>query len=162
MATRIIVGNTSEPPLRAVIDDPSSFALYGVEGFERTDLSTRDQADLNRLANRYYFTRGPNTIPRIRTVSFDARTADNVVDLLTAASPYVPTRYRCRLLLNRGLVFDQEHYCTGVGYVVTPDGWTADLNLDISDPFKATSAPRWEPASGADAGLARWDRATWN
>jgi hypothetical protein len=162
MATRIIVANQAEPALAAVIDDQDAWSLYGIETFERSDLSTRDQDDLNRLANRYYFTRGPSTIPRIRSVGLDGRTGNDVVDLLTAASPYEPTRYRCRLLLPRGPVFDQDHYCTGLGYVITPEGWTADLNLDLSAPFAATSAPRWEPASGDDAGLGRWSRSQWN
>jgi hypothetical protein len=162
MANRVIVANVADPPTKVEVSDQDSWALYGIEPFERSDLSTRDVGDLATLANRYLKTRGPDTIPRIRTVALDARTGDDVVDLLAAASPYRPSRYRCRLALERGVVFDQDHYCTGLGYVVTPDSWTADLNLDIADPFAAVSAPRWEPAGGDDAGLARWDRAEWS
>ena len=79
---------------------------------------------------------------------------------MTVARPYWPSRYRCRLLLDR-LVFDAEHQVTGADHAITPDAWTADLSLDLAEVYKAGAA-RWEPASGADAGLSRWDRAAWN
>lgn len=163
MANRIILGNTRQPAADVVQrDDPTSWGLYGVETFERTDLTTSAVAELTKMADRLLKTRGADTIPRVRTVSLDARTGDDVVDLLTASSCYRPARYRCRLALERGLVFDQNHYCTGVSHDIGPDGWTSELLLDIADPYAATSTPRWEPASGADAGLSRWDRVNWN
>lgn len=163
MSNVIILGNVRQPTADVVSrSDSSSWGLYGIETFERTDLATQDVAQLALMADRYLATRGANTIPRVRTVSFDARTADNVVDLLTSSSCYRPSRYRCRLALERGLIFDQQHYCTGANHDISPDGWTSELLLDIADPYAATNTPRWEPASGADAGLSRWDRVAWN
>lgn len=163
MSNRVVVGNRRQPdPDVVVVEDADSFAMYGVETFAQTDLDTQDVADLGRLASRHLVVRGPDTIPRVRSVSLDGRTGDDVVDLLAASSCYRPGRYRCRLELERGLVFDAEHYCTGIAHVITPDTWVSDLNLDLAAIYSAASAPRWEPASGADAGLARWDRATWN
>jgi hypothetical protein len=161
ITTRVILQNRREPePDIVQVDDSAWWSLYGIETFERTDLDTAAVAVLTDMAHQYLRQRGPDTAPRVRSVSLDAATGDAVVDLLTLASCYLPRRYRCRLLLDR-LVFDDEHYCTGIAQVVTPDGWTADLNLDLAATYEATSAPRWEPAAGADAGMARWDRAEW-
>lgn len=162
IATRVILQNQREPDPDVVLRDAEQWwALYGIETFERTDLDTRDVADLDQLATLYLRTRGADQAPRVRSVSLDASTGDDVVDLLTSSSCYVPRRYRCRLELRRGLIFDAEHFCTGVAHSIGPDSWTSDLNLDPAAVYAATSAPRWEPASGADAGLARWDRAEW-
>ena len=162
IATRVILGNSREPVADVVqLEDEPGQGLYGVESFERTDLDTASAAELASMASTYLVTRGVATAPRVRSVGLDATTGDAVVDLLTTASPYRPSRYRCRLLLDRGLVFDAEHQTTGATHTITPDGWSADLSLDLAEVYQASGA-RWEPASGADAGQTRWDRAAWN
>lgn len=163
MSNVVHLANRREPdPDRAEASDSDSWALYGVETFERTDLDTEDPALLDRLAARYLQTRGPDTIPRIRSVSLDGRTGDPVVDLLAASTPYLPSRYRCRLRLLRGLVFDDLHLLTGVSHDIDPDAWNADLLLDLAEPWAMIGTARWEPASGVDAGRSQWDRVTWN
>lgn len=162
MSNRIILANTRAPDAdRVQLDDSSSWTLYGIETFERTDLQTAEVEVLEDLAERYLETRGPHTIPRVRTVTLDARNGDDVVDVLTYASPYAPSRYRCRLLTDR-LVFDEMYLLTGVQHQVDPDGWTTQLQLDLAEPYAMAGSARWEPASAPNAGRSRWDRVPWS
>jgi hypothetical protein len=95
--------------------------------------------------------------PRIRSVTIDARTDDDALDLVSTVDVYKPSRYRCRLLLDRGLVFDAVHMATGVVHEMTPLGWTLDLNLDLAEPYEAIGGrwdgAYWDAALWADAGL---------
>jgi len=157
------LANRREPePDRVQVTDPASWGLYGVEPFERTDLDTQNVADLQLLADRYLQTRGADTIPRVRSVSLDGRTGDDVVDLLSTTTPFLPSRYRCRLQLLRGLVFDAEYLTTGVRHDIGPEGWETDLTLDVAAPWEMIGSARWEPADEPDTGLSRWDRVLWN
>lgn len=163
MANVVHLANTRDPdPDKVQASDLSSWGLYGIETFERTDLTTQDPAVLQALADRYLETRGAATIPRVRAVTLDARTEDNVVDLLAFSSPYVPSRYRCRLTLARGPVFDEEYLLTGISHDIGPEAWTADLSLDLAAPWRMVGTARWEPAIGPNAGRSKWDRVTWS
>lgn len=136
-----------------VLDDLDGQILYGIEPFERTDLLTETYEALVVLAERILRTRAAATSPRVRSVSLDARTADNAVDLMSTVDVYEPSRYRCRLQLARGIVFDEEYFATGVAHEVTPNGWTLELNLDSAAPF-AANGERWDIN-------AYWDQARW-
>lgn len=150
LATRVIIGRDLETAL--VLDDDPAQLPYGIEPFERTDLLTESDARLQQLGERILRTRAASSSPRIRSVSLDARTAPNVLDLMTSVDVYLPSRYRCRLEYPRGTVFDEEHFATGVAHEVTPKAWTLELNLDLASPFAAAGG-RWDGA--------RWDQATW-
>lgn len=157
IATRVIVGRadppgTDPPTARMQFDDQPAQVRYGIEPFERTDLLTVTDADLTSLGQRWLVTRGERTAPRIRSVTFDAATADNALDLCTTVTPYKPSRYRCRLLLERGLVFDRQHYVTRTRHLITAEQWLVTVTMDIADTFAAPGG-RWDRG--------RWDRATW-
>lgn len=135
-----------------ILDDPEGQLLYGIEPFERTDLLTESVSDLEMLARRILRTRSAAHSPRVRSVSLDARTSQAALDLMATVDVYDPSRYRCRLELDRGLVFDEEYFATGVAHEVTPNGWTLELNLDSAVPFEAVGG-RWDGAY--------WDQALW-
>lgn len=150
IATRVILRRDDLPesptsPMQ--FDDGPAQVRYGIEPFERSDLLTVRDVDLGELGWRWLHVRGEATAPRIRSASFDAATADNVVDLCTTVSPYTPSRYRCRLELDRGVVFDRQHYVTRARHIMTRDRWLVDVTLDIADTY-ARAGGRW--------GSARW------
>lgn len=142
----------ADEPAYVVVDDIDGQRLYGIEPFERTDLLTERYDLLQLLARRILQTRNASTAPRVRSVSLDARTADNALDLMSTVDVYDPSRYRCRLQYPRGLVFDEEYFATAVAHEVTPNGWTLELNLDSAAPF-AVPGERWDAAY--------WDNSVW-
>jgi hypothetical protein len=135
-----------------VLDDYPAQVLYGIEPFERTDLWTAEDSLLVDLAQRILRSRASTTAPRIRSVSLDARTSDAALDLMATVSPYLPSRYRCRLRYPRGDIFDAEHFATGVAHELTPSSWTLELNLDLAAPYAAAGG-RWDEAY--------WDQSMW-
>jgi hypothetical protein len=147
IATRAIFGRDSATAV--TVDDHAGQLLYGIEPFERTDLLTKDDTRLTQLAKRTLITRSAKTAPRVRSVSFDAATADSALDLMTTVDVFSPSRYRCRLRYPRGDVFDAEYFATGVSHEVDPDHWTLDLNLDLAAPYRRTA-------------IVAWDRAAWD
>jgi hypothetical protein len=150
IATRAIMGRDVETAL--VVDDLDGQIVYGIEPFERTDLWTQVNSDLQTLADRALRVRSWETAPVVRGVSLDARTGDDALDLMTTADPYLPSRYRCRLLYDRGLVFDGEYFATGAVVHIDPNAWTLSLHLDNAAPY-ASIAGRWD--------VGGWDRTTW-
>jgi len=142
----------ADPIATVILDDLEGQRMYGIEPFQRTDLLTERYDLLELLARRILTTRGHTTAPRVRSVSLDARTADNALDLMATVDVYDPSRYRCRLQYDRGLVFDGEYFATAVAHEVTPNGWTLELNLDSAAPF-AVVGDRWDSAG--------WDVSLW-
>lgn len=150
IATVVIMGRDIETA--TVVRDVDGAAVYGEEPFERTDLWTQNDTDLLTLANRALRVRSWSTAPVLRSVTLDASTSAGALDLMTQADPYEPSRYRCRLQLDRGLVFDAEHLVTGIVHELTADTWEANVNLDLAEPY-AVAGGRWDSAM--------WDRAAW-
>lgn len=142
----------ADEPAYVILDDLEGQRLYGIEPYERTDLLTQFVSTLELLARRFLNARHHSTSPRVRSVSLDASTADNVLDLMSTVDVFDPSRYRCRLEYERGTVFDEEYFATGVSYEVTPAGWTLELNLDSAAPF-AVIGERWDSA--------HWDVTRW-
>jgi hypothetical protein len=151
IATRVIVGR-DEPAIRVQLDDDTGIEKYGIEPFERTDLLTQSDLTLTRIGARILTTRGESTAPRIRSVSLDAGTSNGALDLMSTVDVYRPSRYRCRLELPRGTVFDDVYFATGVAHDITRTSWTLQLNLDVAEPF-AVPGGRW------DGDI--WDTAMW-
>lgn len=151
IATRVIVGRDADTAY--VLDDTPAQILYGIEPFERTSLHTRNDPDLVSLAETILRIRGADTAPRVRSVHIDARMGARQLDLMSTVSVHTPSRYRCRLLLPRGLVFDDNYFATGVSHRLDANSWTLDLNLDIAQPFEAGGA-YWDQAG--------WDRNIWS
>lgn len=139
-------------PAYVILDDYQGQQLYGIEPFQRTDLLTARYDMLVLLAERILNGRHHSTAPRVRSVSLDARTADNAIDLMATVDVYDPSRYRCRLEYDRGLVFDEEYFATAVTHEVGPNGWTLELNLDSAAPYAAVGGG-WDGAY--------WDTDRW-
>lgn len=150
LATRVIIGRDTETA--QVLDDDPGQVLYGIEPFERTDLLTERDDKITLLGERILRIRSAQAAPRIRSVSLDARTDPAALDLMATVDVFKPSRYRCRLHLDRGTVFDAEHFATAVVHEMTADAWTLALNLDLAAPFAAAGG-RWDGAL--------WDQATW-
>lgn len=150
ITTRVIIGRDADTAI--TLDDVAGQAMYGIEPFERVDLLTQSDTMLTFLGNRILRIRSAASAPRIRSVSLDASTADNALDLMTTVDVYRPSRYRCRLLYDRGTVFDAEHFATGVAHQVSRDRWSLNMNLDLAAPF-AYGGGRWDQSG--------WDQATW-
>lgn len=150
IATRTIMGRSPEESV--TLDDEVGQIMYGIEPFERTDLWTEDDARLQTLASRALETRNADTAPRVRSVFLDARNGDAQLDLMTLADVYKPSRYRCRLKLPRGLVFDDEYFATGMLIRMDAHEWSVEMNLDLSAPYAAVQS-RWDEA--------KWDVDTW-
>jgi len=152
ITTRVLLNREGADTPARVYDDTAAFPLYGIEPFERLDLLTEADAEVDRLGSRILVTRAATTAPRVRSVSLHAATADNVADLLWALDVHRPSRYRCRLHIDRGLVFDEEYFATMVRHEMTPDAWTAEINLDVAAPYAAAGG-RWDRGG--------WDRSLW-
>ena len=119
----------------------TGIALYGRETWEATDLICNDPAQLPLLAQRVIRTRRFDVEPRVETVSFDASTGDDVVDLLTVADPRIPSRWQVHLRTG-GVVFDRQMFVTGVRHVMDRNEWTCRFDLDSAWPFRSARRRR--------------------
>lgn len=136
--------------------------MYGTEPYERNDLWTASDSDAQFIAGQILATRNPAaSMPRIRAVTINAEHADSdttnrAVDLLSTLSIFQPSRYRGRLLTDRGLVFDDTFFAVGVKQTITAEAWTAEISLDRAYPFEVVAAVDrvWD--------VAIWDHSLWN
>ncbi|MET0415642.1 MAG: hypothetical protein ABW022_06440 [Actinoplanes sp.] len=149
-ATRVIIGR--DPATALTFDDLDAQLLYGIEPFERVDLLTQSDQLLSYLGQRILKVRSALSAPRVRSVTLNAATAANALDLMTTADVYKPSRYRCRLSYPRGEVFDAQHFATAVVHDMTADAWTLQMNLDLAAPWAGVGG-RWDAAG--------WDQAMW-
>lgn len=152
--TQVELGReTDEVP--TVWDDATGQALYGVEPWSATDLVCSSLTDMTRIKTRLFETRGYTVGMRVESVHFDASTTDAALDLIAKANVFGPSRYRCRLELPRGEIFDREMFVTGVRHTLRPSEWTTEMYLDNAAPWLGTGA-RWD--------VHEWDGATstWN
>lgn len=151
--TQVILAREGDATPQPPYEDLVGQKLYGIEPWQATDLVCTTTAQMDRLADRILRTRGYTTANRVERVHIDASSSDAALDLCTELSVFDPSRYRCRLELERGEVFDREMFATGVRMVMTPDTWTVDINLDLAAPW-ASSGGRWDEAE--------WNQAEWN
>jgi hypothetical protein len=151
ISTRIIAGRDAETAY--VLDDVPNQVQYGIEPFDRTKLLTASDTAIQDLAATWLKNRSASTSPRVRSVELDARMSDPVLDLMFSVDVFVPSRYRCRLLIERGLVFDDEYFATGVTHSWDANHWELDLKLDRAAPYEAPEA-KWDDNLG-------WDEDVW-
>lgn len=160
LATRVILGrlmppDTVDPPDPRQYNDTINQRQYGIEPYELLDLWTLDDADLDQIGSRILAQRNAVTLPLVQSVTIDAATSSKAVDLLTTVNIWQPSRYRCRHVLDRGTVFDDNYFATGIEFHLERDQWTAEISLDKSDLYQLTpDSARWDAA--------RWDRSVWN
>jgi len=149
MTTRAIIGRDGETPL--VMDNKTGIGLYGLETWERTDALPISNSEMSRLGSRILNARAPATMPKIASVTLDAATGDGeVAELAATASPFTPSRYRCRHYAADGrLAFDRQMFVVGIRHTISPvDGWTTQLALDAASPYRSVANPaRWDDAN---------------
>lgn len=151
ITTRVIIGR--DAATAQTIVDPDAEVLYGIEPFERVDLWTESDTTLASIGLQILAARHPDTAPRVRSVSLNAATGPDVLDLIATVDVYRPSRFRCRHTEPDGrLVFDTEMFATGVAHAFNADRWTLELNLDVAAPY-ATTGTFW--------GMGYWDAAWW-
>lgn len=155
LTTRVILGRLMPPdaptnPEPRVYDDLVGQRRFGVEPIQLLDLWTRDDADLDYIGARILAQRNAVTLPLVQSVTIDAATSDKALDLLATVDIWRPSRYRCRHVLPRGTVFDDNYFATGVEFHIERDMWRAEISLDKSDLYMIP------------AGAARWDQAQWD
>jgi hypothetical protein len=158
LTTRVLVGREGETPLVLTAD---AWGQYGLEPWDRQDLLPLDNFELTRIGNRVLNTRSPALQPRIAAVTLHAETGAAVAPLLASASPFTPSRYRCRHRGGDGrTVFDRPMMqVVGIAHTISPvDGWSARLSLDDATPFENVEFPaRWsDPESKWSDAETQW------
>ena len=148
----VIARETDETPVE--YNSATGQTLYGIETWEALDLVCTSAVQMQRVALRLLRTRGYEVTPRVDGVLFDAATSDAALDLMTGLiDVFLPTRFRCRHILERGEVFDLNMFATGVTHRMSPERWECDVNLDLSGPWEAVGGD-WDDAS--------WDLNVWS
>jgi len=151
------------PTATQLVDVDNGFkyglSMFGVEPFERSDLETFEDSDLDFLGERVLTTRSWHYMPRVAAVTVTAKaSAPETIATLAAASPYTPARFRCQHRIDGRTVFNRIMFVTGVEHSITPFGWEARIALDDAEPFLVggTRPARWDQTD-----VAEWDAATW-
>ena len=151
IATRVIAGRKGS--VAQQFDDPDSQAIYGVETYAKTDLSTFNDLDITALGERWLTVLSPELMPRVSAVLLDAGTDPATRDLCAIADPRTPTRLRCRHRRPDGtIVFDTEYFVTSITHAIDPANWTVRLGLDDATPYQMIG-DRWNQAN--------WNSAVW-
>ena len=142
--TRVNYGRTGEDA--RTVDDLPNQTRFGVETYTATSLETVDTATLDQVAARILRVRNFDRAPWIAGCELDAA-RPGVVDLLTAASPFLPSVYQVGHVARDGrTVFARQAMLTGVEHTINGDRWTARLMLDDAAPFIAPSDARYDTA----------------
>jgi hypothetical protein len=137
----------------------AGLSMFGVEPFERTDLETLNDADLDWLGERILTNRSWKYMPRVNAVTVTAKaSAPDTVAVLADASPFLPARYRCQHKIDDRVVFNRVMLVTGVEHSISPAGWEARIALDDAEPFLVGGA---QPVRWDETDHALWDFATW-
>ena len=150
--TRVILARFGDTVDR-VYDNPPGQLIYGIETYEASDLMCVSTGELNIIADRLFRTRGYQIGSRVDRLVINASTGNAALDLMTTASAFKPSRWRCRHLQARGTIFDAELFVTGIRHEITPTSWVTAFDLDAAAPWAATAAQGWDGAL--------WDRGLW-
>jgi hypothetical protein len=134
-AVDVTLSIATEPPL--LYEDAYGVGHYGRMPFQRTDLVSTDRDLFGTLADRILEIRGSNSVPRLESVTIDARTGHGFpthnMNLMSLASPEKPSRYLCRLKVEDRLIFDRMCFATNVRHFISRDEWTLRITLDIAE-----------------------------
>lgn len=113
---------------------------YGRLTFSRTDLIRVDPMSnpiYMELADRILEVRGSNSVPRLATVTIDARTGHvfpmQNMDLMSSAAPEKPSRYYACLVVDGRLIFSRMVFANAVRHHITHDEWTLQITLDLAE-----------------------------
>ena len=150
--TRVILAQFGSTEQR-VYDDVPGQLMYGIETYETADLICALPAELDLLAARLFRTRGYQTGSRVDRLVINAATGHDAVDLVTTASVFKPSRWRCRHMQARGTIFDAELFVTGIRHEISPTAWITSFDLDAAAPWVASATLGWSGGT--------WDRELW-
>lgn len=118
---------------------------YGRMTFNRTDLIRVDPLTVNGAPNPIYRTladrileiRGSNSVPRLESVTLDARTDHTFpmhnMNLMSSAAPEKPSRYLCRLQVEGRVIFERMMFTTAIRHAIARDEWTLVITMDLAD-----------------------------
>jgi hypothetical protein len=128
-----------EPPQLFI--DTAGRDAYGVETFTRMDLISNSLDGFTMLADQILEVRGINSVPRVESVTLDARTDRNFpvqnlrnADLMSSCHPYTPSRYRVRLQAADGRwLYDRMCFASNVRHFISAKEWTTRIGLDIAE-----------------------------
>ena len=131
-----IVGET---PL--IYQDTFGVNHYGRLTFTRTDLiRTEPVADpvYETLADRILEIRGSNSVPRLESVTIDARTGPDWypirnMNMMSLAAPEKPSRYYLGLTVNGRPILQRMCFATSVRHFIARDEWTLRVGLDVAE-----------------------------
>ena len=105
--------------------------------FQVTDLINTSKDLFETLADRILEVRGSNSVPRLETVTIDARTGKTWptqnMTLMSTAAPEKPSRYLMRLEVDDRTIFDRMAFCVAVRHFISPEEWTMRITLDIAE-----------------------------
>jgi hypothetical protein len=112
-------------------------AHYGRETFTRTDLISATRSLFLTLADRILEVRGSNSVPRVDSVTVDARQGRDFpmlnMELMSLARPELPSRTQLRLQVNGRIVYNRHMFVTSVRHSIERDEWTATLTFDVAE-----------------------------
>lgn len=111
---------------------------YGRETFTRIDLIRTDPVAspiYEELADRILEVRGSNSVPRVDTVTLDARRGTGIrnMDLMSLARPDKPSRYLLRLQVGGRVVYSRMMFVTATRHSITRDEWTLQMTTDVAE-----------------------------
>ena len=123
----------AEPP--QLWEDPMGRTFYGPQPLSRTDLINTEKDLFETLADRILEVRGINSVPRIETVTIDARTGHGIanMELMSSARPEKPSRYHLRLAVDERPIFDRMCFVSAVRHFISRDEWSSRISLDIAE-----------------------------
>jgi hypothetical protein len=115
--------------------DAYGVSHYGRMVFNRTDLINTSTDMFVTLADRILEIRGSNSVPRLETVTLDARTGapGHNMNLMSSAAPEKPSRYMCCLIVDGRHIFQRMCFANAVRHHITLDEWTLQITLDIAE-----------------------------
>jgi hypothetical protein len=108
---------------------------YGRMVYNRTDLISTDRSKFETLADHILEIRGSNSVPRIDTVTLDARTGwpGHNMALMSQAAPERPSRYFCCMNVDGRRIFHRMMFATSVRHHIVDDEWTLVISLDLAE-----------------------------
>jgi hypothetical protein len=128
----------SEPP--DLFEDPVGIDAYGREPYQLTDLIGVSRSLHETIADRILEVRGVNSVPRVESVTLDARTPftkpwqqAHVIVTMAECSPELPSRYLVRLNNEGRTVWDRMMFAASVRHTITRDEWVAQIGLDVAE-----------------------------
>lgn len=134
-AVTVTITPAVEPP--RLFFDAFGRNTYGRETFTRTDLIRTDpMSDIRYevLADRILEIRGSNSVPRVDTVTIDARHGGIAnMELMSTARPDKPSRYQMRLQVGGRVVYNRMMFVTAIRHSIERDEWTLQMTLDVAE-----------------------------